>query len=47
MEVPHYPEALRLFVNAVYFPNWKIYDGCSPGLLNPGCISHIYYAFVG
>lgn len=34
-----------MFTNAVYFPNYKIYSGASPGMLNYGCISHVFYAF--
>lgn len=34
-----------MFTNAVYFPNLKIYNGATPGMLNYGCISHVFYAF--
>lgn len=34
-----------MFTNAVYFPNFKIYSGATPGMLNYGCISHVFYAF--
>lgn len=34
-----------MFTNAVYFPNYKIYNGASPGMMNYGCISHVFYAF--
>lgn len=34
-----------MFVNAVYFPNHKIYEGYTPGGMNYRCISHVYYAF--
>ncbi|KAH6657155.1 family 18 glycoside hydrolase [Truncatella angustata] len=34
-----------MFTNAVYFPNYKIYSGASPGMMNYSCISHVFYAF--
>ncbi|ORY68595.1 glycoside hydrolase [Pseudomassariella vexata] len=34
-----------MFTNAVYFPNHKIYSGATPGMMNYGCISHVFYAF--
>lgn len=34
-----------MFVNAVYFPNYKIYEEYTPGDMNYMCISHVYYAF--
>ncbi|KAF2754092.1 glycoside hydrolase [Pseudovirgaria hyperparasitica] len=34
-----------MFVNAVYYPSWKIYKGQRPSLLNVACITHIIYAF--
>lgn len=33
-----------MYANAVYFPNHRIYQGETPGMLNYGCISHVYYA---
>ncbi|KAH7349778.1 chitinase 18-2 [Plectosphaerella cucumerina] len=35
------------FANAVYYPQWKIYDGIPPSALNIGQTSHVLYAFVG
>jgi len=32
-------------VNAVYFPNYKIYEGYTPASVNYGCVNIIYYAF--
>ncbi|KAH8655182.1 family 18 glycoside hydrolase [Xylariales sp. PMI_506] len=32
-------------VNAVYFPNYKVYAGATPGMMNYSCISHVFYAF--
>lgn len=34
-----------MFNNAVYFPNFKIYNGATPGMMNYSCINHVYYAF--
>jgi chitinase len=34
-----------MFTNAVYFPNFKIYSGATPGMMNYSCISHVFYAF--
>lgn len=34
-----------MFTNAVYFPNYKIYSGATPGMMNYSCISHVFYAF--
>lgn len=34
-----------MFANAVYFPNFRVYKGDTPGQMNYGCISHVYYAF--
>jgi len=34
-----------MYTNAVYFPNYRVYKGDTPGQLNYGCINHVYYAF--
>ncbi|KAI5462142.1 family 18 glycoside hydrolase [Mariannaea sp. PMI_226] len=34
-----------MFTNAVYFPNFRIYQGDTPGMLNYSCINHVYYAY--
>ncbi|KAI2622439.1 glycoside hydrolase family 18 protein [Hypoxylon sp. NC1633] len=34
-----------MFTNAVYFPNYKIYSGATPGMMNYSCVNHVYYAF--
>ena len=34
-----------MYTNAVYFPNYRIYQGDTPGQLNYACISLVYYAF--
>uniref|UniRef100_A0A8H7TN04 chitinase n=1 Tax=Bionectria ochroleuca TaxID=29856 RepID=A0A8H7TN04_BIOOC len=34
-----------MFTNAVYFPNHRIYQGDTPGMLNYSCINHVYYAY--
>ncbi|KAF7561847.1 hypothetical protein G7046_g2297 [Stylonectria norvegica] len=34
-----------MFTNAVYFPNHRIYQGDTPGMLNYKCINHVYYAY--
>ncbi|KAJ2893184.1 hypothetical protein MKZ38_008925 [Zalerion maritima] len=33
-----------MFTNAVYFPNYRIYQGDTPGGMNYSCISHVFYA---
>lgn len=33
------------YKNAVYFPNYKLYNGDTPGDLNFSCISTVYYSF--
>ena len=34
-----------MYTNAVYWPNYRLYQGDTPGALNYGCINHVYYAF--
>ena len=34
-----------MYKNAVYYPNYRVYRGETPGSLNFGCISHVFYAF--
>ncbi|RYP08151.1 hypothetical protein DL765_008908 [Monosporascus sp. GIB2] len=34
-----------MYTNAVYFPNQKIYEHFTPGMMDYGCINHVYYAF--
>ncbi|ERS97828.1 chitinase [Sporothrix schenckii 1099-18] len=34
-----------MFTNAVYFPNYAVYNGDTPAQLNYSCISLVYYAF--
>ncbi|KAH9897568.1 glycoside hydrolase [Xylariomycetidae sp. FL2044] len=34
-----------LYTNAVYFPNYKVYEGATPGMMNYSCINQVYYAF--
>ncbi|RYP10640.1 hypothetical protein DL764_000524 [Monosporascus ibericus] len=34
-----------MYTNAVYFPNQKIYENFTPGMMDYGCVSHVYYAF--
>ncbi|KAI9171812.1 Endochitinase B1 [Paramyrothecium foliicola] len=34
-----------MYTNAVYFPNKRIYQGDTPGMLNYGCVNHVYYAY--
>lgn len=33
-----------MFTNAIYFPNYRIYQGDTPGSMNYSCISHVFYA---
>ncbi|PCD21386.1 hypothetical protein AU210_016351 [Fusarium oxysporum f. sp. radicis-cucumerinum] len=34
-----------MFTNAVYFPNYRIHQGDTPGMLNYSCINYVYYAY--
>lgn len=34
-----------MHTNAVYWPNYRVYNGDTPGQLNYGCINRVYYAF--
>ncbi|RYP57111.1 hypothetical protein DL769_009678 [Monosporascus sp. CRB-8-3] len=34
-----------MHTNAVYFPNRKIYENFTPGMMDYDCINHVYYAF--
>lgn len=33
------------FVNALYYPNWRIYRQQPPSSLRLGYVSHVFYAF--
>lgn len=37
--------SLVFYKNAVYFPNYRLYSGDTPGSLNYSCISTVYYCF--
>lgn len=39
------PSATSMRVNAVYYPNWKIYNQLPPSSLDLKYITHVYYAF--
>ncbi|KFA78038.1 hypothetical protein S40288_07462 [Stachybotrys chartarum IBT 40288] len=34
-----------MYTNAVYFPNSRIYQGDTPGMINYSCVNHVYYAY--
>jgi GH18 family chitinase len=34
-----------MYWNGVYYPNWRIYRGQPPSVLNYNVISHVFYAF--
>jgi chitinase len=34
-----------MYTNAVYWPNYRVHQGDTPGALNYGCINHVYYAY--
>ena len=34
-----------MYTNAVYWPNYRVYHGDTPGQLNYGCINRVHYAF--
>jgi chitinase len=40
---PQNADILR--VNAVYYPNYRVYRGDTPATLNYDCITHVFYAF--
>lgn len=33
------------YANAVYYPNWKVYNGKQPNSIELKYVSHIFYAF--
>ena len=33
------------YVNAIYYPNWKVYSQKTPSNLSLGFVSHVFYAF--
>lgn len=35
----------KMYFNAVYYPNWRIYRDQPPVSLNFDVISHVFYAF--
>jgi chitinase len=39
------PPHLRMYWNAVYYPNWRIYRDQPPVSLNFDVLSHVFYAF--
>jgi hypothetical protein len=40
------PPAVRLYTNAAYYPNWRVYRNQPPSSLKFGVLSHVFYAFV-
>ena len=41
-----FPEApITSYVNAIYYPNWRVYSQQYPSTLNLGFVSHVFYAF--
>jgi len=34
-----------MYTNAVYWPNYRIYNNDTPGQLNYSCINRVYYAY--
>jgi hypothetical protein len=36
---------VAVYVNAVYFPNWRVHRQQGPASLNLNFISHVFYAF--
>jgi GH18 family chitinase len=40
------PPAVRLYTNAAYYPNWRVYRNQPPSSLKLGVLSHVFYAFV-
>lgn len=35
----------KVYVNAVYYANWRVYKNEPPSLLKPDVCSHLCYAF--
>lgn len=40
------PPAVRVYINAAYYPNWRVYRNQPPSSLKLGVLSHVFYAFV-
>lgn len=36
---------MPFFLNAAYYPNWRIYQKQPPSSLRLGFVSHVFYAF--
>jgi hypothetical protein len=36
---------ITMYINAVYYPNWRVYRNQPPSSLNFAMISHVFYAF--
>lgn len=34
-----------MLINAVYYPNYRVYRQDTPASMNVSCISHVFYAF--
>jgi hypothetical protein len=45
--VDNLPNAITVYANAVYYPNYRVYRHQPPSSLNFGIISHVIYAFAG
>lgn len=39
------PKPQGPLVNAIYYPNWRVYRQQPPSSLRLGCVSHVFYAF--
>ena len=33
------------YINAVYYPSWRVYKGFSPSKLQLELVTHVFYAF--
>ncbi len=42
---PESRQSRERVINAVYYPNWRVYRGQPPSSMNLKFISHIFYAF--
>lgn len=40
------PTMNKSFVNAVYYPSWKVYKGQPPSCLQVDKVTHVFYAFL-
>lgn len=37
---------IMAFVNAVYYPSWRVYKGKAPSCIRADSVTHVFYAFL-